>query len=80
MASRWKGLQTGRVYKLLLVQGKAEEELRNAHNRLEIKVKECTADLQGQLLEQEGFQSYYAVPLIAKGYVQGVIENFHQPP
>ncbi len=36
--------------------------------------------VQRPLMDQEGFQSYYAVPLIAKGYVQGVLEVFHSQP
>lgn len=36
--------------------------------------------VQGPLLEKEGFYSYYAVPLIAKGFVQGVLEVFHRKP
>jgi PAS domain S-box-containing protein len=31
-------------------------------------------------LAQEGFVAYYAVPLIAKGRVQGVLELFHRKP
>jgi len=31
-------------------------------------------------LEDEGFVSYYAVPLIAKGHIKGVMEIFHRSP
>jgi len=31
-------------------------------------------------LADEGFVAYYAVPLIAKGYVKGVLEVFHRAP
>ena len=31
-----------------------------------------------ELLRAEGFQAYYAVPLIAKGQVNGVLEVFHR--
>ncbi|MBI4825455.1 MAG: GAF domain-containing protein [Nitrospirae bacterium] len=34
--------------------------------------------IQSPLLADEGFVTYYAVPLIAKGYVEGVIEIFHR--
>lgn len=34
--------------------------------------------VQSPLLEQEGFTAYSAVPLIAKGHVQGVLEVFHR--
>ncbi len=32
------------------------------------------------LLSDEGFISYYAVPLIAKGHVRGILEIFHRTP
>jgi len=35
---------------------------------------------QGHLLAGEGFAAYYAVPLIAKGHVQGVLEVFRRKP
>ena len=34
--------------------------------------------MRAQLLAEEGFVSYYAVPLIAKGDVKGVLEIFHR--
>ena len=34
--------------------------------------------VRAQLLADEGFTSYYAVPLITKGEVQGVLEIFHR--
>jgi PAS domain S-box-containing protein len=36
--------------------------------------------IQGPLLAEEGFVTYYAVPLITKGHVQGVLEVFHRTP
>jgi len=33
---------------------------------------------RGQLLAAEGFMSYYAVPLVTKGEVKGVLEIFHR--
>jgi len=33
---------------------------------------------QGPFLEKEGFTTYYAVPLIAKGLVQGVLEIYRR--
>ncbi len=42
-------------------------------------LKKVEADkYQGPPFEQEGFMSYFAVPLIAKGLVQGVLEIFHR--
>ncbi len=35
---------------------------------------------RARLLEGENFVSYYAVPLIAKGQVEGVLEIFHRSP
>lgn len=35
---------------------------------------------QRDALLQEGFTAYYAVPLIAKGQVKGVLETFHRKP
>ncbi|HLA27213.1 MAG TPA: HD domain-containing phosphohydrolase [Syntrophales bacterium] len=35
---------------------------------------------QSPLLEKEEFQTHYAVPLIAKGHVKGVLEVFHRTP
>ncbi len=44
-------------------------------------LKETEQDLlQRPLMDQEGFQSYYGVPLIAKGHIQGVLEVFHRQP
>ncbi len=40
------------------------------------KVKKDPA--QGPLLEEESFVTYYAVPLITKGYVQGVLEVYRR--
>ena len=34
--------------------------------------------MRAQLLAEEGFVSYYAVPLISKGEVKGVLEIFHR--
>ena len=36
--------------------------------------------VQGPLMEQENAQVYYAVPLINKGRVEGVLEVFHREP
>ena len=36
--------------------------------------------VQGPLLDSENFVTYYAVPLIAKGHIQGVLEAYHREP
>ncbi|MEK7323627.1 MAG: HD domain-containing phosphohydrolase [Chloroflexota bacterium] len=39
-----------------------------------------TGFLRSPLFALEGFLAYHALPLIAKGQVQGVLENFHRAP
>jgi PAS domain S-box-containing protein/putative nucleotidyltransferase with HDIG domain len=41
---------------------------------------ETDGPVNAPLFDSEGFVSYYAVPLIAKGQVQGVLELFHRRP
>ena len=36
--------------------------------------------VQGSLLDSENFVTYYAVPLSAKGHIQGVLEVYHRKP
>src|SRR5208337_4504005 len=36
--------------------------------------------LRTELIDREGFIGYYAVPLIAKGRVQGVLDILHRSP
>jgi HD-GYP domain-containing protein (c-di-GMP phosphodiesterase class II) len=44
-------------------------------------LSESAGDLvRAKLLPQEGFISYHAVPLLAKGEVKGVLEIFHRAP
>jgi len=40
--------------------------------------KEAPTLVRGGMFSVEGFQSYYGVPLIAKGKIQGVLEVFHR--
>ncbi|HYA27036.1 MAG TPA: HD-GYP domain-containing protein, partial [Thermodesulfovibrionales bacterium] len=42
--------------------------------------KEATGFKRSKLLEGEDFITYYAVPLVAKGHVVGVLEIFHRSP
>jgi GAF domain-containing protein len=42
--------------------------------------KEAPMLVSGGMFSVEGFQSYYGVPLIAKGKIQGVLEVFHRKP
>jgi PAS domain S-box-containing protein/putative nucleotidyltransferase with HDIG domain len=54
----------------------------SALERRRIKVLSLTEAIDGlaraPLLPAEGFVSYYAVPLIAKGQIKGVLEIFHR--
>ncbi len=43
-------------------------------------LKEAPTLVRGGMFSVEGFQSYYGVPLIAKGKIQGVLEVFHRKP
>ncbi|MEE8356381.1 MAG: HD domain-containing phosphohydrolase [Anaerolineales bacterium] len=40
--------------------------------------KEAPTLVRGRMYSAEGFQSYYGIPLIAKGKIQGVLEVFHR--
>ena len=42
--------------------------------------KDAPTLVRGGMFSVEGFQSYYGVPLIAKGKIQGVLEVFHRKP
>jgi HD-GYP domain-containing protein (c-di-GMP phosphodiesterase class II) len=48
------------------------------------KVADLAADrvdnVRGPLIGDEGFVAYYAVPLVAKGHLHGVLEVFHRAP
>ncbi|MEN6481110.1 MAG: HD domain-containing phosphohydrolase, partial [Anaerolineaceae bacterium] len=39
-----------------------------------------SSSLLNHIVEREGFTDYYAVPLVAKGQVKGVLETFHRYP
>ncbi|MBI4595779.1 MAG: PAS domain S-box protein [Candidatus Tectomicrobia bacterium] len=59
--------------------GQAAAERRIIHVTNIIEEPECSL-VKSPLLSEEGFVSYYGVPLIAKGYVKGVLEVFHRSP
>ena len=52
--------------------------------RRTVRVRDLTSEnekyVRRQMLSGEGFVSYFAVPLIAKGEVKGVMEVFHRAP
>jgi HD-GYP domain-containing protein (c-di-GMP phosphodiesterase class II) len=53
-----------------------------AHDRKIVAIDDLARDIGGMArslsIQQEGFVSYYSVPLIAKGKVNGVLELFHR--
>ena len=55
-----------------------------AERRAVVSIPDLQGDpqafLRAPLLEQEGFVSYYAAPLIANDKLQGVLEIFHRWP
>ncbi|MFZ5651748.1 MAG: HD domain-containing phosphohydrolase [Bacillota bacterium] len=79
----WRGFRTGALRRLRLrlgegYAGRAALERRNMHIPL---LPETARDsVQAALLADEGFVTYYAVPLIAKGQIQGVLEVCHRSP
>lgn len=56
--------------------GRAVIEKQMIHIKNLIEVEEASS--RHQLLVDEGFVTYYAVPLISKGQVKGVLEVFHR--
>lgn len=79
----WRGFRTGAIQRLRLrlgegYAGRAALERRTIHIPF---LPEAERDpVQTQLLADEGFVTYYAVPLIAKGQIQGVLEVCHRSP
>jgi PAS domain S-box-containing protein/putative nucleotidyltransferase with HDIG domain len=77
----WRGFRIASPAKLSLRIGEGLAG-QAAMERKSIKVanlREIEADpVQGPLMERENAHSYYAVPLINKGRVEGVLEAFHR--
>jgi putative nucleotidyltransferase with HDIG domain len=77
----WRGFRITSPAKLSLRIGEGLAG-QAAMERKSIKVanlREIEADpVQGPLMERENAHSYYAVPLINKGRVEGVLEAFHR--
>jgi len=77
----WRGFRTGVPERLRLrlgegLAGCAALERRTLHIP---SLPEAASDLlQVHHLADEGFVTYYAVPLVAKGRLQGVLEVFHR--
>ncbi|MBC7347542.1 MAG: GAF domain-containing protein, partial [Clostridia bacterium] len=79
----WRGFRTGAVKPMRLRLGEGYAG-RAALERRTIQIfylPEAERDLvQAPLLAEEGFVTYFAVPLIAKGQIQGVLEVCHRSP
>jgi len=78
-----RGFHTRRIRetRLRLGESRAGEA---ALKRQPVIIADFSNDMSGfvcnTLVREEGFQAYCAVPLIAKGEVQGVLETFHRTP
>ena len=79
----WRGFNTADPKSFNLHWGE-EFAGRVAKDRKTVHIPDLTEkekdQVQRPLMDQEGFRSYYAVPLIAKGYIKGVLEIFHRQP
>jgi len=79
----WRGFRTKAFQRLRLrlgegYAGRAALERRTIHIPF---LPEAERDpVQAPFLANEGFVAYYAVPLIAKGQLQGVLEVYHRSP
>ncbi len=79
----WRGFRYANPKELFLRLGEGlAGRVAMERNSIHIPdILEIDQDLrQSSLLEKEGFASYHAVPLIAKGHVQGVLEIYHRKP
>ncbi len=71
--------QASKVTDLHLGDGYAGRAVRERHSIVVQRLNENLADLQrSNDFAREGFVTYVATPLIAKGQVQGVLEIFHR--
>ncbi len=79
----WRGFRTGAIERVSLRLGEGYAG-RAALERRTIYIpclQEAERDpVQAPLLADEGFVTYYAAPLIAKGQIQGVLEVCHRSP
>jgi PAS domain S-box-containing protein/putative nucleotidyltransferase with HDIG domain len=79
----WRGFRIANPAKISLCIGEGLAGLA-AMDRKTVGIanlRETKMDpVQGLLMEQEDAHSYYAVPLINKGQVEGVLEVFHREP
>ncbi len=78
-----RGFHSKDLKSIILPQGKGYGG-RAAANRKTIQIADLNKvepdPVQGTLLDEEGFAAYFAVPLIAKGIVKGVLEVYHREP
>jgi PAS domain S-box-containing protein/putative nucleotidyltransferase with HDIG domain len=79
----WRGFRTVNPasFSLRLGEGHAGRAAQKRRSLIIHDLRAAEPDpAQGRLFTEEGFTAYYAVPLIAKGRVQGVLEVFHRNP
>ena len=80
---QWRGFNSKDLKSITLPQGKGYGG-RAAADRQMIQIADLSKvepdPVQGALLAKEGFAAYFAVPLITKGTVKGVLEVYHREP
>ncbi len=79
----WRGFRITDPAKLRLYlgEGLAGRAVMERKSIRVVDLQEIVGDpAQGPLLEKENAHSYYAVPLINKGRIEGVLEVFHREP
>ena len=78
---QWRGFRSRGIDRIIIRLGEGDAG-RMALNRNSVHIHDLHESEQGlshiPLLTEEGFVAYYAVPLIAKGTVLGVLEVFHR--
>jgi PAS domain S-box-containing protein len=78
---QWRGFHGKDLKSIILPQGKGYGG-RAASERQTIHIADLSKvepePVQGPLLAKEGFAAYFAVPMIAKGTVKGVLEVYHR--
>ncbi len=80
---QWRGFHSRDLKSITLPPGKGYGG-RAASQRQTIHIADLSKvepePIQGPLLAEEGFAAYFAVPLVAKGTVRGVLEVYHREP
>jgi PAS domain S-box-containing protein/putative nucleotidyltransferase with HDIG domain len=66
--------------RLQIGQGYAGQAVTERRTIKVLNVTEADGFSKAPMLKEEGFICYFAVPLVAKGHVKGVLEIFHRKP